>query len=1359
MRVKLTLVRTDATREDITVTADAGTSVGELAEALAGADGATEQVPAPWTIKVDRPGEPEPAILAPEAVLGDGWIGSGAVVALATAVQGSSTPPDPQAGRCGPVAFNRSPRVQDRYAGITLDVPAVPVEQDPPDFPVLALIAPILMGSAMYWFTKSPMSLLIVLLTPTMIIGNHLTQRRRRRRRRARDVTRFTERLDGLAERLVEEQVVERQVREREAPPIATVRAQAHDRGPGMWSRRPEHWNFLVLRLGTGTMPSRCEVKEPATIDEKVFADQVARVIDPHRTLADVPVVESLPDVGSIGIAGDARSVAQTLDALVLQLTALHSPAEVALAAVVGPDRSAGLQWLTWLPHSGGPHGPLTVPQLADEPRSAATLVEDLERVVAERMPGSGPSLRGEFGVDDSALDRGGDVGAGGRTAGTGARSPLPAVVVVVTEGAPVDRSRLVQLAERGPDAGVFVLWAAPRTDALPAACRTYVRCGERPEAGLVRSGVRVDDLVPERVTAEEAVAFARRMAPVEDAGCVVEDETDLPRSVSLLDLVGHEVADDASALARRWDEHRPGPGQARRLAAVVGSAGREPALLDLRAHGPHALVGGTSGAGKSEFLQAWVLGLATELGPEDVTFLFVDYKGGSAFAECTRLPHCVGIVTDLTPRLVQRALTSLRAEIMHREQILHRAGAKDLVELERRGDGNAPPALVIVVDEFAALVGDVPEFVDGMVDIAQRGRSLGIHLVLATQRPAGVVRDNLRANTALRVALRMADPADSVDVVGVPDAAHLDPATPGRAVLSTGPGRTRGFQAAYAGGWTRRTPERDGLEIATRRLGTPVPWQILSGPRTDDEPGATDLQRVVAAAGSAAAVRALPAPRRPWLAELPETVALADLGPRPQDSLVLGLADHPDRQAQEAELFRMATDGHLLVLGTGGSGRSTVLRTLIASAAEGPPVHAYVLDAAAGDLRSVAVLDHVAAVVPDDDVDRVDALWRTVARDLADRGAARAAGEQCDGPRILVLIDGFGTFRDDAEAAGRGRWLDVVRDLLAEGRGLGMHVVLAADRLAAVPTWARSLVPRVLRLRSAEEGPLASTDVPEPGAPPGRAVIDGVSVQVAVAGGRPGAVHEVASAAAAGASSCAPGLRVLPAEVAPSALPAPSERTAWWGLGADLEPVGVDLVGSMLIAGPPGAGRSNAVAWLAGQIEPQVWTVRVGPEGSVASGHARWDLEVGEPAEVAQAVRDLAALAAERPVALVVEGIDEYLQTPADAPLVQLLATLRRGRHLVVAEADTSSWTVSWPLVAQIRRARRGLLLQPDPGDGDTILRTPLPRGPRGQVPPGRGVWVERRRVTTVQVPLVDAASDGAPVPSLLPGAGIMEG
>ena len=187
--------------------------------------------------------------------------------------------------------------------------------------------------------------------------------------------------------------------------------------------------------------------------------------------------------------------------------------------------------------------------------------------------------------------------------------------------------------------------------------------------------------------------------------------------------------------MSERWHSVREG------LQAELGMTTSGPFSVDLRADGPHMLVAGMTGAGKSELLQTLVSSLAVTYRPERLTFLLIDYKGGAAFKDAVRFPHTVGFVTDLDPHLTRRALVSLDAEIKRREGILHAAGARDLPELERRAPAEAPARLVIVIDEFAALAAEIPEFVTGMVDLAARA-SLGLHLVLATQRPRGVVSE-----------------------------------------------------------------------------------------------------------------------------------------------------------------------------------------------------------------------------------------------------------------------------------------------------------------------------------------------------------------------------------------------------------------------------------------------------------------------------------------------------------------------------------------------------------------------------------------------------------------------------------------
>lgn len=321
-------------------------------------------------------------------------------------------------------------------------------------------------------------------------------------------------------------------------------------------------------------------------------------------------------------------------------------------------------------------------------------------------------------------------------------------------------------------------------------------------------------------------------------------------------------------------------------LPAVIGLEGGDPFVVDLVADGPHAVVAGVTGSGKSELLITWILALCATHSTREVTFLLADFKGGTAFDVLAPLPHVTGVITDLDGAGARRAIESLRAEVRWREAELARAGARDV--LDRRVD---LPRLVIVVDEFAALLGEHPELHAVFTDVAARGRALGMHLVLGTQRPSGVVRESLLANCPLRISLRVTDPADSRAVIGT-DAASTLPGGPdgrGRALV-----RGAADIAAHRVRIALSTPA-DAIAASSRPSGAP--------------------------------------PRRPWLPDLPRRIDLEDLIPLadpPEDLILLGLADEPEQQRQRPVGIRVDDRG-LLVVGSAGSGKSTALRTLAA--------------------------------------------------------------------------------------------------------------------------------------------------------------------------------------------------------------------------------------------------------------------------------------------------------------------------------------------------------------------------------------------------------------------------------------------
>ncbi|MFT4108301.1 FtsK/SpoIIIE domain-containing protein [Propionicimonas sp.] len=1271
------------------------------------------------------------------------------------------TTPD-GAGRAGPVAdFNRSPLVRIRYEGRTFAAPKPPGRANPGRFPLIAMAAPLLMGAVLYAFTQNLLSIVFIALSPLIALGSYVDRRWTDGRSRKAARARFGDDLATLSAELDDAARTEQAARCAEVPALEAVLASARRRTPDLWYRRPETDDFLALTLGYGRTESRNQFVLPdrgdaSAEDWAALEDLRARA----EVVDDVPILARLRECGNLGVAGTADWLAPVARTLVAQLACLHSPAELVLAAIAGPERAARWEWLVWLPHVGSAHSPLHGSHLASAPGAVQALVTGLEELVAARRE---------------------------------AKGRVPAVVLLVEDDAPVERGRLVSLAEDGPAVGVHLLWLADRHEQLPAACHAYLvndDVAKTTSAGFVRQERTVSIGRVEPLSADLAGELARLLAPVLDAGAPVLDQSSIPRTVSFLGMAGGGLATDARATVERWTENGSvGAGPARgttNLRALVGHGSMGELALDLRAQGPHALVGGTSGAGKSEFLQTWVLGMAAGHSPRRVTFLFVDYKGGSAFADCVNLPHCVGLVTDLSPHLVRRALTSLRAELRYREQLLNRKNAKDLAALERTGDPDCPPSLVIVVDEFAALVSEVPEFVDGVVDVAQRGRSLGLHLILATQRPAGVIRGNLRANTALRIALRMADEADSVDVIDSPLAAEFDPRIPGRAAVRTGPGRISLFQSGYVGGWTSAEPEPARIEIETMVFGAGIPWEIPASPHAVDaaEDGPTDIARVVARIGEAARLCALPAPRRPWLPELGTAYRLEDLlsaaaatGARNGFPLLLGVADDPQHQAQHPVAWNPETEGNLAVFGVSGSGKSTLLRSVAFSAAfrtRAEPTHVYGLDFSTAGLSMLESLPTVGGIIDGADRERTDRLLRRLVETLEERSARFAAARagslteyrarpgSGDEPRILVLLDGFAAFRDEYETALASSPVYArFGRLLTEGRGVGIHLAIAAERPNALPPVVGASVQRRLVLRQADENAYAGLNVPKDvltSAPAGRGVFSGEAneVQVAVPGGSATPADQSATIDRLGEWLSgqdvprAPQVGRLAALLRASELPASVAGMPVLGLGeADLAPVGFPAQGAFLIAGLPGSGRTTALRAVVHALHrwrPGLPLYYVGPRRSGVHSEPIWTgtaTELEAISELAAALKPLAAIPADGEVepglVLVLEGIGEFVGTPAEAVLTDLVKAGRRNGHLVVAEQDTSAWGSGWPLISEVRNSRHGLVMQPDSADGDILFRMALPRVRRSDYPPGRGVYVRAGRQWTVQVPLPD--------------------
>ncbi|MFW2339527.1 MAG: FtsK/SpoIIIE domain-containing protein, partial [Acidimicrobiia bacterium] len=669
--------------------------------------------------------------------------------------------------------------------------------------------------------------------------------------------------------------------------------------------------------------------------------------------------------------------------------------------------------------------------------------------------------------------------------------------------------------------------------------------------------------------------------------------------------------------------------------------------------------------------------------------------------------------------------LRSITAEIRHRERVLRSAGAESIDKYPRSAL-EVLPRLVVVVDEFAALSADLPEFIPALIDVAQRGRSLGIHLILATQRPAGVVGDAIRANTNLRVALRTQTGAESSDVIGEPVAAQLPRHRPGRGYARLGPGELIAFQAA-TGSLAIESGGSGGVSVAEVNFGW-EPVEMNQGAPSQGS-GASDLDALVSMVGMAAAEAGLANPRLPWADPLPDQVRLGD-GPAPLRA-VIGIADEPDRQ-RVVDLEWNLEDGGLLAFGMSGSGVSDALvAACFAQATMVDPgsLHIYGLDGGGGSLNAMTGWPHVGAVVGISDRERTLRLVRRLDDRLTARQSCRAHS-----PTILIVIDRV----ESALAALDGPADFAVREALirvvGEGPQFGIVPLLSASRPAAIPAALAAGISHRFCFRLADPFEYSAVgispkDVPDLGR--GRGFDrSGRMIQVGVP--TPEGLTRLASVEFAG--PLAPSIEVLPSRVPISGLvPGSIVSGSGWslpvGLGdSDLAPIGFQLHPGdhVLVAGPPRSGRTTTLASigrLAAMSIPEVEILALSGRDSALEQSSGLFLEtVGE---LMEAVRKSSG-----PTLVLVDDAERVADPALDG-----LFDHRDDLHVIAAGRADALRGLYQHWTRQVRRCRLGVSLQPEPElDGD-LWQTRFPRHGPAIRQPGRGYLVSAGRVELVQV------------------------
>ncbi|MEU7433441.1 type VII secretion protein EccCa [Streptomyces sioyaensis] len=1098
--------------------------------------------------------------------------------------------------------------------------------------PVAGVMSSVVMMTVVRNSQFAGLGAIILVVTVIGSVALVFSQRGKAQRTRRTQREAYLSYLEDLREELAAQERERRERAEVLNPPPPALYDIVRDPAR-LWERRRVDADFLRVRVGTGEMPVRdLQITQQGssvlTPPDRFMLNEASALMARFRTGTELPLTVPLDRIGNISVIGSREDCLRIARGLLIQAAALHAPDDVAMALAVPGDRLDDWEWAKWMPHL------LDTEQL-DGP------------VAARRIAPSAPQLARQLGPE---LRRRASYAAEVRRGLSGQDAlSMTSRLLVVADGHGEDAVDLPRPDEAVGlrEMGVTVLHLLQQRVQEPG--QVGVRITVDGDQVLVED-LREPEPVSAHGTVDEvsirfAEGLARMLAPLRLSA---ESLVDAPLSgpVDFADLLG---IDDMAQLdvSRLWEPR----GERAFLRVPIGmNDSHEPVLLDLKESselgmGPHGLCVGATGSGKSELLRTLVLALVATHPPEDLALVLVDYKGGATFAPFANLPHVAGVITNLENQagLVERVHASLAGEVKRRQQVLKDAGnIADIghyaaLRASHRPDLDPLPHLFVVIDEFGELLTAKPDFIDLFLSIGRIGRSIGVHLLLSSQRIEGGNLKGLDTYLSYRLGLRTFSAEESRTVLDTTDAFHLPP-LPGFGYLKVDTSHYDRFKASYVSG-AYRGPVQRGDEEDTGPLAFPYETFNATAGAEDSgtqeptvrrrETGPTELgvmvEQLANAAGSV---------RRIWLPPLPDAVALdavagpLDVGRRGMQlagrrgplEVPLGLLDDPAKQWQGRWYLDLTVaGGHAAVIGGPQSGKTTLLRTLVLSLAlthTPQEVGIYGLDLVGGGLAALSGLPHVGGIAGRADRERAARTVEEVRTMLATReGLFRehgidsveqlrdlhAAGRlpQLASAEIVLVIDGFGALRDDFEDLD-----DDIADILKRGGGYGIHVVAGMLRWNDVRIAVQSNFGTRVELRlndpseSCIDHKLAATLVPDE---PGRVLTDGkLFAQVALPrtdgladAADMGAVLERAARTirATWSGEVPRPVRVLPHLLEPHLLPGPVAEPQRVPIGLDqtaLEPVLLDLFQHdqhLLIMGDSECGKTNLLKTVAGGL------------------------------------------------------------------------------------------------------------------------------------------------------------------------------
>lgn len=966
--------------------------------------------------------------------------------------------------------YYRAPRFKHDVDEFKIKIDPPPANQDNDDIPMIMLVGPALtMGMAAIasgaFAVISAMSrgdflsaMPSIVMSVSMLMGTLMWplitktyQKRLRRKKEAKRQKTYKEYLEHLRELIAgETSRQERILRENDVS--ASVHAsRILASNPQMWERTPKHKDFLSLHLGYGNMPLKANIQYPErkfTVERDNLTEMMYQFGETRHWLTNVPICLNLPERFISGIYADRRDLFMYAKNLILQIVSLHSYDEVKLVLLIDESTLEEFAFVRLLPHVMNDEK--TVRYLATNSEEAKELSSNLDTIIEYRKELSDHRL-----ADES-----------------------PYFVIICLDKELSTKTECVRrVLEYKNNIKFSVLSLFERLVDLPKECSAVVEIRGGTSGNMTLLGDVSETPIPFRVDVDYQPDFRGIVKVLSNTFVDIGDSNfSIPKKYTFFEMLDIGMIEHLN-LIENWMANDP----TKSLAATIGvDKYGEPFRLDLheRAHGPHGLVAGMTGSGKSEFIISYILSMAVTFHPHEVAFILIDYKGGGMAESFENIPHTAGVITNLDGNGIKRSLASMRSELHRRERIFrdtsqqHNISNIDIYKYQKlfreRKVAEPLPHLFIISDEFAELKKEQPDFMTELTSTARVGRSLGVHLILATQKPGGVVDDQIRSNSRFRVCLKVQDVGDSSEMLGRPEAAAL--VDTGRFYLQVGYNELFEIgQSAWAGApyypSAKVIKDRDDAVSVINTNGRVVAEaNIERFPMVKDPPKQLDVvTNYIKKISDEEKIGRW----KMWLDPIPSDIYVDELvrkyGYADDRGYVLnpvvGEYDDPAHQAQGILSVPITADGNVIIYGSAGSGKAMFVEAMCYSLINNhspSEVNVYIMDFGAETLTAFSECPHVGDVILSYETEKVENLFKLLIGKLGTRKKllSRLGGDMLQynlqaekpEPSIVVVVNNYAAFNElfEDKSAEMGY-------LTREGTKYGIYFVLTSTGVNSV--------------------------------------------------------------------------------------------------------------------------------------------------------------------------------------------------------------------------------------------------------------------------------------------------------------------